>query len=95
MENLLEKLNIWLAVQLNKLAFASPVLFLFAQSLIGIFAGGFALGKFNVNTPEWLLPILNAVEIPSLNWLIVFVLGGVGLLLKSHTSTLVKESKKK
>lgn len=94
MENLLEKLNLWLAVQLNKLAVQSPLAFILIQSLIGVVAGAFAIGKLSVSTPEWMLPILNAVEIPSLNWLIVFILGGVGLLLKSHTSDRLKDAGK-
>lgn len=95
MESILEKLNVWLAMQLNKLAFSSPTLFILVQSLIGLVAGAFALNKLHIDTPEWIIPALNIFDIPSLDWLIIFVLGGVGLLLKSHTSVIVKANKNK
>lgn len=94
MQNLLEKLNLWLAVQLNKLALKSPSLFILIQALLVVLSGMLFAGKISINTPEWLLPALGYLELKDLNFIAGFIVSGVVALLKVHTSDRLRKAGK-
>lgn len=94
MVNLLEKLELWLAVQLNKLAVKSPTLFIIIQALLVAISGLLFSGKIVIPTPDALLPILGVFELNNFNFIVASLVAGVVALLKVPTNERLKKAGK-
>ena len=53
---LIKKVSMWLAMQLDKLKVANPVIFLIVQGILMALFTAFATNTLNLPTPEWPTP---------------------------------------
>lgn len=89
---ILRKFSQWLAVQLDKLKVASPVVFLVIQGVLMALFTAFATNTLNLPTPEWLGKILSAVGLVDLDGVFTTVLGLLLATVSPRTSQLKAEA---
>ena len=88
---ILRKFSQWLAVQLDKLKVASPVLFLVIQGVLMALFTAFATNTLNFPTPEWLGKILSTVGLVDLDGVFTTILGLLLATVSPRTSQLKAE----
>ncbi len=72
---ILRKISIWLATQLDKLKVKSPIAFLTIQGVLMALFTAFANNTLNLPTPEWLGKIFGAVGLADLDGVFTTLLG--------------------
>lgn len=88
---ILRKISMFLAVQLDKLKVASPVVFLVIQGVLMALFTAFATNTLNLPTPEWLGKILSTVGLVDLDGVFTTVLGLLLATVSPRTSQLKAE----
>ena len=88
---ILRKVSQWLAVQLDKLKVASPVIFLLIQGVLMALFTAFATNTLNLPTPEWLSKILGAIGLVDLDGVFTTILGLLLATVSPRTSQLKEE----
>ena len=89
---ILRKISGWLAIQLDKLKVASPVIFLVIQGVLMALFTAFATNTLNLPTPEWLGKILSTVGLVDLDGVFTTLLGLLVATVSPRTSKLKAEA---
>lgn len=89
---ILRKISQFLAVYLDKLKVASPVVFLVIQGVLMALFTAFATNTLNLPTPEWLGKILNTIGLVDLDGVFTTILGLLVATVSPRTSKLKAEA---
>lgn len=88
---ILRKISGWLAIQLDKLKVASPVVFIIIQAILMALFTAFANNTLNLPTPEWLGKVLNTVGLVDLDGVFTTLLGLLVATVSPRTAKLKAE----
>lgn len=92
MNDLLNKLSLWIVKQLDKLKMSNPILFVFVQAILVAFAGLLNNGSIVIPTPDILGNILLVFGIDSLNGLLTGFVIALISLMGLHTTAFLKKN---
>lgn len=93
MNELLNKLSLWIVKQLDKLKMSNPILFVFVQAILVAFAGLLNNGSIVIPTPEFLGNILIVFGIDSVNGLFTGFVIALISLMGLHTTAFLNKNK--
>ncbi len=93
MQDLLNKISLWIVKQLDKLKMTNPILFVFVQAILVAIAGLLNSGSLVIPTPLFLEKYLLAFGIESINGLFTGLIVAVISLMGLHTSAFLKKNK--
>jgi hypothetical protein len=85
---LIKKVSMWLAMQLDKLKVVNPVIFLIVQGILMALFTAFVTNTLNLPTPEWLAKVFSAVGLSDLDTLFTTILGLLVATVSPRTAQL-------
>jgi len=88
---IVRKISIWLATQLDKLKVKSPIAFLVLQGVLMVLFTAFATDTLNIPTSEWLGKLLAVVGLVDLDGIFTTILGILVATVSPRTSQLKEE----